>query len=485
MAYFPHAFKKMLVATDREGTTVPFYQTAGDLTTTLQAGQVAGVNAATNLTVDFSAPAPTYQSVPMIYLAQGSFYTNDKIGPFHGGYQETVKTKGINAKYVSEFYVTEPADAVNEIVDICTNNCEIACDTVYDLRIDIKGSPTLRFLTHNLYQTLSYKTPCCDDANNPIDPMLVLLGWADQINGGASIFTSGSGNATVPFLNQFIQAVVWFEETTTTTTADPAGGNTLTLTAIDDFDAGDRVLFNGEVYYVDPAHVSGTGAGTVDVVDLQGNAVVLPAVSSGADVTVYDAVTSDTYTPTVGAGASAINGCLQIIGAYVDTVFGDCSFNPKDHFEKEPIKIYASAASYANNSNDLGDNRCDVSCFDINTAQLAVQGKGYGETLVRELILVKGYRQENWYDDPRMREVTLDTVLGSSNAGGPEIARANSYVVYHILHSIPRKSNPSGTFDNDQYLVKVVANARDTDFETFMNAWLASANSGVQLEVVA
>jgi hypothetical protein len=480
MAYFPHAFKKMLVATNATPfPTAPVPATTLDLA----AGQLAIVDSKTNLPVDLTA-SPTYGATgaanefSQVYLAQGSFYTNDKIGPFHGGYQETVKSKGINPKYISKFYRTDPADAVNEIVDICTNSCEIACDTVYDLRIDIKGSPTLRFLTHNLYQTLSYKTPCCDDANNPIDPMLVLLGWADQING------TGSGNATVPFLNQFIQAVVWFEETTTTTTADPAGGNTLTLTAIDDFDAGDRVLFNGEVYYVDPAHVSGTGAGTVDVVDLQGNAVVLPAVSIGADVTVYDAVTSDTYTPTVGAGASAVNGCLQIIGAYVDTVFGDCSFNPKDHFEKEPIKIYASAASYANNSNDLGDNRCEVSCFDINTAQLAVQGKGYGETLVRELILVKGYRQENWYDDPRMREVTLDTVLGSSG-GTPEILRSGSYVVYHLLHSVPRKSNPDGTFDNDQYLVKIVADAADLNFENWMNDWLVSANNAVQLEVVA
>jgi len=495
MAYFPHAFKKMLVATGNDGAPVPVQEPFPDSTTSsgvpattlaLNAGQIAVVDANTNLPVDLTA-APAYGAGPgqlaQVYLAQGSFYVNDKIGPFHGGYQETVKSKGINPKYISKFYRVDAADAVNEVVEVCTNDCEIACDTVYDLRIDIKGSPTLRFLTHNLYQTLSVKTPCCDDAENPIDPMVVLLGWADQING------DGSGNATIPFLNQFIQAVVWLEGLTTTTTADPAGGNTLTLTDITDYDAGDRVLFNGEVYYVDPAHVSGTGAGTVDVVDLQGNAVVLPAVAIGADVTVYSPETTASYTPVIGAGATAVNGCLQILGAYVDTVFGDCSFNPKDHFEKEPIKIYASAVSYANNSNDLGDNRCEVSCFEFNRAQEAVQGKGYGETLVRELILVKSYRQECWSDDPRMREVTLDTVLGTSNAGGPEIARNGSYSVYHLLHSVPRKSNPDGTFDNDQYLVKVVVNSADVtlgvNFETWMNAWLVSANNAVQLEVLA
>lgn len=482
MAYFPHAFKKMLVATDRQATGVPFYQTAGNLTTLLQAGQVAGVNAATNLTIDFSAAAPTYQSTPMIYLAQGSFYINDKIGPFHGGYQETVKTKGINAKYVSEFYVTEPAAALNEVVEVCTNNCEIACNTVYDLRLDIKGSPALRFLTHNLYQTLSVYSGCCDDAENPIDPMVILLGWADQING------TGSGNATIPFLNQFVQAVVWLEGTTYTTSLVAVGGgvdNNVITTAnaelADNVAVGDRVVIAGVAYYVSAFDAT---ANTVTLVDVNGNPVDTSGIALTADQTLYTAIDSATYVPVVGAGATAVNGCLQILGAYVDTVFGDCSFNPKDHFEKEPIKIYASAVSYANNSNTLNGDPCAVSCFEIATVQSAVQGKGYGETLVRELILVKGYRQETWSDDPRMREVTLDTVLGSSNAGGPEIARGGSYVVYHILHSIPRKSNPSGTFDNDQYLVKIVADARDTDFETWMNAWLASANSGVQLEVV-
>lgn len=482
MAYFPHAFKKMLVATDREGTLVPFYQNAGDLTTLLQAGQVAGVDASTNLTLDFSAPAPTYQAMPMMYLAQGSFYTNDKIGPFHGGYQETVKSKGINARYVSEFYVTEPADALNEVVEVCTNNCEIACDTVYDLRLDIKGSPTLRFLTHNLYQTLSVYSGCCDDAENPIDPMVILLGWADQING------TGSGNATIPFLNQFVQAVVWLEGATYTTSLVAVGGgvdNNVITTAdaelADNVAVGDRVVIAGVAYYVSAFDAT---ANTVTLVDVNGDPVDTSGIALTEDQTLYTSIDSATYTPVVGAGASAVNGCLQILGAYVDTVFGDCSFNPKDHFEKEPIKIYASAVSYANNSNTLNGDPCAVSCFDIATVQSAVQGKGYGETLVRELILVKGYRQETWSDDPRMREVTLDTVLGSSNAGGPEIARGNSYVVYHILHSIPRKSNPSGTFDNDQYLVKIVANQRDFVFEAWMNAWLLTANTGVQLEVV-
>jgi hypothetical protein len=77
-----------------------------------------------------------------------------------------------------------------------------------------------------------------------------------------------------------------------------------------------------------------------------------------------------------------------------------------------------------------------------------------------------------------------DTVLGTSNSGGPEIARSLRYHVYYLLHSVPRKANPSGTFDNDQYLIKVVANARNTNFETWWNTFLTSAGSAVQLRVV-
>ena len=497
MAYFPHAFKKMLVATGAE--PFPSDTTASGIPATtlaLTAGQVGVVDAQTHLPVDLSV-APTYGATgaanehSQVYVAQGSFYANDRIGPHHGGYQETVKTKGINPKYISEFYRVDSADAVNEVVEICTNSCEIACDTVYDLRIDIKGSPTLRLLTHNLYQTLSVYSGCCDDANNPIDPNLILLGWADQLNG--NVVGNGSGNATIPFLNQFVQAIVWNETATTSATlvGVGAGGTDEIETTVDLSIAapaavvGDRLVVGGDVYYI------GAIAGAViNLVDVNGDAVDVAAAGIAVtdSATLWQAIDLATYTPIVGAGATAVNGCLQILGAYVDTTFGDCSFDPKDHFEKEPIKIYASAVSYANNSNDLNGNPCDVSCFEIATAQQAVQGKGYGETLVRELILVKGYRQETWFDDARMREVNLDTVLGTSNGGGPEIARNASYSVYHLLHSVPRKSNPDGTLDNDQYLVKVVVPAANlalgAEFEAWMDAWLISANNAVQLQIL-
>jgi hypothetical protein len=57
------------------------------------------------------------------------------------------------------------------------------------------------------------------------------------------------------------------------------------------------------------------------------------------------------------------------------------------------------------------------------------------------------------------------------------------YACYFILHSVPRYNNPTGTFDNDQYLLAIPMAARDTNFENFMASWLAGANNPTTLQV--
>lgn len=379
MAYFPHAFQKMLVGTSGFSTQ------AGSNTLALGAGEIGVISASDNLIQDLTA-TPTYASTPLIYLAQGSFHTTDKIGPFHGGYQETVKSKGINPKYVSAFYVTEPANAVNQVITVgCDKACEFACDTTYRLRVDVKGSPALRFLTHNAYKTVDAFTGCCVEGQ-AVDPALVFELWAEAISEDLII-------------GKFVQAAVLY--------TDNSGASPVTTT-------------------VKPAN--------------------------------WD---------TIAAGEKWAK--LQLTGAYVDTKFGNCSFSPMDHFEIEPVRLYASAV-------DAAGDPCKEECFCVAEVTEAFQGKGYGETLVRELILAKRYQQEPWQQDPRMREVLDDTTL-------TELDRSSKYVVYHILHSVPRKSNPTGMMDADQYLVKVVVDSRDADFESYIDALLASSGNHVQLQV--
>lgn len=448
MAYFPHAFQKMLVG------TAGFNSTAG-ATTTLTAGQIGVINAATNQ-IQNLAGTPTYAETPLVYLAQGSFHSTDKIGPFHGGYQETVKSKGINPKYVSAFYVTEPAAPVQEVVGVSVLDCnKIACDTTYRLRLDVKGSPALRFLTHNLYQTLDAKTPCCDDSNNNVDPVGVLLQWKDQINES-------------PIMKQFVQAKVF--NFLVGGFADAASNASTTLTIDNTSGAGGSApagLTPGQL-------ITGTGIPqNTFITAVSGGTLTLSkaaTVAADAALKVYAEAVTGTYVAETGASNPDTNDAILVLtGAYVDTTFGNCSFSPMDHYELEPIQIYASVT-------DTEGNPCETSCFSVAELQTAYQGKGFGETLIRELILSKRYAQEPFQTDPRMREVLDDTTLS-------DLSRTTRYYAYHILHSVPRKSNPTGMMDADQYLVKVVVSARSTSFETWMNTLLTSAGNHVRLAV--
>jgi len=449
MAYFPHAFQKMLVG------TAGFNTTPGS-TLTLTAGQI-GVVKASDHQIQNLGSTPTYGNTPLIYLAQGSFHTTDKIGPFHGGYKETVKSKGINPKYVSAFYVTEPAAPVNEVVGVSVSNCTtIACDTTYRLRLDVKGSPALRFLAHNLYQTLDAKTPCCDSSNNNADPVGVLLQWKDQINES-------------PIMKEFVNAKVFNFKVGGF--AGAATTNSTTLTIDDTSGTGGSApagLAIGQMI---------TGVGIPQntfITAVSGGTLTLSKAATVAGATValkvYEEVLTSSYVLKTGASAPDTNDAMLVLtGAYVDTTFGNCSFSPMDHYELEPIQIYAAVV-------DTEGDPCQTSCFTVTELQSAYQGKGFGETLIRELILSKRYAQEPFQTDPRMREVLDDTTLS-------DLSRTTRYFAYHILHSVPRTSNPSGMMDADQYLVKVVVSARSTPFETYMNTLLTSAGNHVQLAV--
>lgn len=459
MAYFPHAFQKLLV-----GTNGIVSSGSAAATTTLTAGQIGVVHGLTHKLVDLTS-TPSYTgsgNVPMIYLAQGSFHANDKIGPYHGGYKETVKSKGINPKYVSAFYVTSPAAPVQTVAAISVLNCtSIACNSTYRLRLDIKGSPALRFLTHNAYSTLDAYTGCCDASGNNVDPVTVLLQWKDQIAGS-------------PILSQFVSPKVFnltgtaYAATTTSASTSltlddtsGAGGSAPSFTlAVGQLVTGAGIPANTYVTAVSGATLTLSNAATV-------------AATTDA-IKVYSEVNSATYVAETGASAPDTNDAhLVLTGAYVDTTFGNCSFSPMDHVEYQPIEIYASTL-------DGEGNACAVSCMSISASGStpwvsSYQGKGFGETLVRELILSKRYGQEPFQADPRLREVLDDTTLA-------ELSRTTRYYVYHILHSVPRKSNPTGTMDADQYLVKIVVSSRSSNFETYVQALLTSAGSDVRFD---
>jgi hypothetical protein len=145
----------------------------------------------------------------------------------------------------------------------------------------------------------------------------------------------------------------------------------------------------------------------------------------------------------------------------------------------EPVKIYASEVDYN------GD-PCAFTGLCVANTCAPIQSAGFGEGIVRELILSEGYNQTPFYTgkDLRIREITQGYDVTNT------IDRGTQYYRFFIQHSVPRFNNPSGTFDNDQYLLEIItandatADATATAFVTYVNNWLRAAQgtSCVQFE---
>ena len=494
MAYFNHAFSKVFVGTESFSTNkTGMLGTTGNI---LAKGEFAFVDPTTWNILD-AAPRDCCNLV----LASGSLYQNDKNGKFHGGYLESNKSKMINPKYISRFYKVNPCAPTRNVVHVGstpitagggvgltgtlvggsgypvsvtdeivtttstgsgtgavfaittdgsgavtsatlvlpgkdytptetitfvggnndativvstvtaaidpliegTNCCkEFVCDETYNLRIDVKGAPALRFLNHQAYLTAEAYTGCCpDDAVAPVavDSTLVMIAWANYI-------------LDDPIMSEFLLPAV-FDEAGTLWYAPGTDQAILDATGSDTWDN-----------YVSPGHVEGACAG------------------------------------------------LVLNAAYVDTRFSDCTFQLSDYYGLEPLRIYASET-------DLNGDPCafDGLCVAVECA--GSQAMGLGESVARDVIKSESYRQNFFHSDLRIREITQgDQILGN---GAGEIDRSARYVRYYLQHSVPRFNNPTGVFDNDQYLLEVIVDETDIAtqdaFETFMDEWLTTSCS--------
>lgn len=528
MAYFNHAFEKAFLGTGAtrssvtvtklDGSTVSVSTNLGYVTTTgvptyglnqLKAsaaseyanGYFGIFDPKTNLTID-----PT--GCCSAYIAGSAIYDNDKIGPLAGGYQETNKSKTINPRYVSHFYGVAPCSPQNNVIHVgstywtagggvligsittagtnYTNtttaktvgttttsgsgsglllsitvaanvptvvdivapgkgyavgdtvtikdtdggagdavytisasgvtaahpqtgcgtvaDCckEFLCGETYYLRLDVKGSPALRFLNHNAYATVDAYTGCCPDgaiAPVAVDSTLVMIAWANAI-------------VNNPIVSPFIQPVVQDE--------------------------------NGNFWYA-----PGTSAAFLT--------------ANGANT--WDNYTSAGHTDGECAG-------LILNGAYVDTRFGDCTFQLSDFYEKEPVKLYASEV-------DLNGDPCAFTTLCVVTECEGLQVQGLGETVLRELVLSESYRQNFFATDLRIREITQ----GNQMVGA--IDRSALYYRYVLIHNVPRFNNPSGVFDNDQYALTIFSTAAMSSFVTDVTNWLDGCSDCVIEDPVA
>ena len=416
MAYFNHAFKKAFLPAPVGGSLVLASQgNTADLT----AGQIGLFDAKT-----FQA-VTSVTSKPFI-LAQGSYFTNDKIGPVHGGYKESVKSKVINPKYISKVWTACGELAQNQVVEVSASGAE--CGTTYYLRLDLKGSPALRFLSHNIYRTVDAFTGCCNDdcsagcTNELVDPTIVTINWAKQI-------------LERPILPNFVKLVV--KDYEGNTVATQAGTSQAEITAF---------IAALDAYLAGPVHAA--------------------------------------FDPVADAAATSD---LQLIVAYVETKFGNCTFTPTDHYELQPLRILTSLVDMSgqacvDRSGPNGDTNWTWKGFSAVELVQGQQAQGTGETVVRELILDTRYHQnafpDNKYvDSLRMREIETDPAIKNFD-------RNTLWDSINILHSVPRFNNPTGTFDNDQYLLSLYI-PKGTNAVLFLNLLqdiLNCAGNGVEIE---
>lgn len=134
-----------------------------------------------------------YADHPEIYLVQGSLFKNDKIGKFHGGYTESVKSRKINGKYITSFTKFSPVAEKPHVIQVGYNgSTDCVCpsfekDKTYWLRLEVKGSAVLRTYNRNIYRTIGVYTGCptssCSDVAcaETADPKKVFEKFAEQI----------------------------------------------------------------------------------------------------------------------------------------------------------------------------------------------------------------------------------------------------------------------------------------------------------------
>jgi len=441
MAYFNHAFKKTFVMSD--------YVAPAAATTTgaLTAGQLSLFNAKTWQPTDVATP-----ECCQFVITSGAPYKEDKIGTFHGGYQESLKSKGINPKFITKVWTADAQAAQQSILHIGTtpftvgkDNCcpTFLCGENYHLRVDVKGSAALRMLNHQAYQEITAYGGCCpDDAVAPvaIDPALIMIQWAEGIH--ESVILTGRGPNGASNSAPFVIPVV--------TVADAAA------------------VAAGEVsaLYYPP----GTAAGVMTA----GAAAAQTATGQAAPPT---AATWDTFTSAFAAGDCA---GLTLVGAYEETKFGDCTFQPSDFYAVEPLRLYASEV-------DLNGDPCEFTGICVVNECTGLQAQGLGETVARDFILSESYRQIPFATDLRIREITQGNDMLGTAAG--QVDRSRLYDRTMILHSVPRYNNPSGTFDNDQYLIEIVTlsdvagKAERTALLTDINAILAGCGNGCEAQL--
>ena len=514
MSYFNHAFKKVFLATGEtqnnavitlpDGTTTTastsdgYLISSGKPTYTLNQlsanggattdGYIGWFNPKTNLSVDINDEG--FAPCCNLYLAGSAIFSNDKIGPLAGGYQETNKSKMVNPKYVSRFYTVEPCEPQNNVIHVGSTYWTAGGGALTTGAIVAGTGYAATGVTTVTGGTGEGLVVSFVAGGGTVDSVVIINPGKGYTAGNIVTLVGGGNNATVVISTVTEAHSQTGCGTTSTCCKEYLCGETYSLRVDVKGSPAMRFLNHNAYATVDaytgccpegeiaPSTVDSTGVFIAWANALITNPIVAPFLqivvqtelgellyapgTSAAFLTANGAITWDNYV-SPGHTADACAG-LIINGAYVDTKFGDCSFQVSDFYEKEPVRLYASEV-------DLNGDPCTFDTLCVVTECEGLQVQGLGETVVRELALSESYRQNFVSTDIRIREITQGNQLISS------IDRNALYYRAILQHNVPRNYNPSGTFDSDQYLLEIFSL---TELSTFINdtaGWLDSCGT--------
>lgn len=522
MAYFNHAFQKAFLGTGPTQTLVitnpagaslgsatteggylantstdfPTYAlnqlSASSATTATTDGYIGWFNPKTGLSIDITAA-----NCCNALLAGSTIYSNDKIGPLAGGYQETNKSKMINPKYVSTFYSVAPCSPQNNVIHVGSTYWTAGGGVLTtDTLVAGTGYPAtgVAAVTGGTGEGLvvSYIA-----GGGTVDSIVIINPGKGYTVGDTVTIDAGNDDATFDVLTVTDSHSQEGCGTTAECCKEFLCGETYSLRL--DVKGSPALRFlNHNAYATVDAYTGCCPDGAIapTAVDstivmiawadaIVNNPIVSPFIqpvvqaedgtlwyAPGTSAAFLAANGADTWNNYV-AGAHTTGACAGIIlnGAYVDTRFGDCTFQVSDFYEKEPVKLYASEVDYN------GD-PCAFETLCVVTECQGLQVQGLGETVLRELVLSESYRQSFLATDLRIREITQGNQIVTS------IDRGALYYRYVLIHSVPRFNNPSGTFDNDQYALTVFSLSALSTFYSDTATWLGNCDNDCNVEAI-
>lgn len=164
---------------------------------------------------------------------------------------------------------------------------------------------------------------------------------------------------------------------------------------------------------------------------------------------------------TTDGPVGVVNCGVRITGAYVDTKFGDCSFQPTDYFSTRPLRINVTQV-------DESGNPCDISTkvTKIQSGTVATQS---GEWLRRQYLKAASLEAYNiWNTDPRIREV-FDTQFMNF------IDKNKRYKCYYVVYNMNRFKDNGSTYPTDKFetIIAFDEGVDTTAFETLFGGYFS------------